>query len=48
MQEILDFIITALFVAFMVFLILGFNYQMRIKAKEKEEKYKQFNKKEKK
>jgi len=39
LMEILEFIMIFSFVFFMTFLIIGFNAQMRIKAKQKEEKY---------
>ncbi|EJV8911099.1 hypothetical protein V6W35_001384 [Campylobacter coli] len=37
---VLDFILIVAFVLFMIFLIVGFNYQMSEKAKIREEKFK--------
>ena len=39
-MQILDFIMVTLFVIFMIFIILGFNMQMREKARLREEKRK--------
>ncbi|HEC1727914.1 TPA: hypothetical protein R1703_001022 [Campylobacter lari] len=36
----IDYIIIALFIAFTVFLVFGFNRQMQEKAKQREEKLK--------
>ncbi|EOH4758361.1 hypothetical protein ACLRCI_001570 [Campylobacter coli] len=37
---VLDFILIVAFVLFMIFLIVGFSYQMNEKAKIREEKFK--------
>ncbi|MFK0388434.1 hypothetical protein [Campylobacter coli] len=37
---VLDFILIVAFVLFMIFLIVGFNYKMNEKAKMREEKFK--------
>ncbi|MFQ6342027.1 hypothetical protein [Campylobacter sp. VTCC 70190] len=43
-MEILDFILTSIFVFLMLFLVIGFNRQMTQKNKEKEERFKKFKK----
>ncbi|WP_185900154.1 hypothetical protein [Campylobacter sp. MIT 99-7217] len=40
MENFLDFIITALFIALIAFFVIGFNKQMLEKNKQREEKYK--------
>lgn len=44
---ILNFIITALFIAFIAFLVIGFNRQMLERNQQREEKYKKSNLKDK-
>lgn len=43
-MEILDFILMIIFVLFMIFLVIGFNRQMIQKNKEREERFKKYNK----
>lgn len=43
-MEILDFILTSIFVFLMLFLVIGFNRQMTQKNKQKEERFKKFKK----
>ncbi|MCC8277829.1 hypothetical protein LNU06_02475 [Campylobacter sp. VicNov18] len=39
-MEILDFIITTIFILLMIFLVIGFNRQMIQRNKEKEKRFK--------
>ncbi|HEC1877577.1 TPA: hypothetical protein R1794_000814 [Campylobacter jejuni] len=43
-MEILDFILIVIFVFLMIVLVIGFNRQMMQKNKEREERFKKYNK----